>query len=187
MNSNRIPIAPPRQQFLRFQLQPSLPHQVASLGWGIEIDRVTELVNLPLDRVVPMPHLPPAVMGVYNWRGEILWIINLATLFGVTTPTTLPRHRRFQPLMIINSTATSNSVLEHQQQQPIGLMVDEISEIEWCDLELITAALPANIDPKLSKWATGSWQSIAGEHLPILNGNAICFGGACTDRALHHS
>jgi positive phototaxis protein PixI len=184
MNSNRvverleIPIAPPRQQFLRFQLQPSLPDRVAQLSWSIEIDRVTELVNLSIDRVVPMPHLPPAVMGVYNWRGEILWVIDLATLLEVSDATTLRRHRRLQPMMIINSTASS-SAPELEQQQPIGLMVDEISEIEWCDLELITTAMPAQIDPKLSKWATGSWQSITGENLPILNGNAICLGGTC--------
>ena len=98
MNSNRvidrtqIPIESPRQQFLRFQLQPSVPDRVAPLSWSIEIDRVTELVNLPIDRVVPMPQLPPAVMGVYNWRGEILWIIDLATFLGVNDPTAPRRH-----------------------------------------------------------------------------------------------
>ena len=46
-----------QQQFLRFQLQPG----VMAL---MEIDLVTELVNIPNDRIVPMPHLPPAVMGI---------------------------------------------------------------------------------------------------------------------------
>lgn len=181
MNSNRvidrtqIPIESPRQQFLRFQLQPSAPDRVAPLSWSIEIDRVTELVNLPIDRVVPMPQLPPAVMGVYNWRGEILWIIDLATFLGVSDPTAPRRHRSLEPLMIINVSAASNSSIENEQQQPIGLIVDEISEIEWCDRELIRSAVPANIAPTLSKWVTGSWQSIAGENLPILNVNAIGF------------
>ena len=52
----------------------------------IEIELVTELVNILVDRVVPMPHLPPAVMGVYNWRGEILWIVDLAMLLGGGSP-----------------------------------------------------------------------------------------------------
>lgn len=183
MNSNpvidraEIPIAPPRQQFLRFQLQPSSPHQVAPLCWSIEIDRVTELVNLVIDRVVPMPQLPPAVMGVYNWRGEILWIIDLATLLGVIDPAPPRRHRRLQPTMIINSSA-SNS-LASEQQQLIGLMVDEILEIEWCDQDLIKSDLPVNIDPKLSKWVAGSWQSIAGEILPILGVDTILLQRGC--------
>jgi positive phototaxis protein PixI len=120
-----------------------------------------------------MPQLSPAVMGVYNWRGEILWIIDLARLLGINDPNAPRRHRSLQPMMIINVTATGNSSLESEQQQPIGLVIDEISEIEWCDRELITSALPANIAPTLSKWVIGSWQSITGQNLPILNGNAI--------------
>jgi positive phototaxis protein PixI len=183
MNSNRvadrtqIPIELPRQQFLRFQLQQRLSNSVAHLNWSIEIDRVTELVNILIDRVVPMPHLPPAVMGVYNWRGEILWVIDLATLLEVNNSSTPRRHRSLQPMLIINSAGASHSSIEHQQQQPIGLIVDEISEIEWCNLELINADLPVNIHPKLSKWVTGSWRSSTGENLPILNGKAICFDG----------
>ncbi len=192
MNSNRvidraqIQIELPRRQFLRFQLQPSAPDRVAPLGWSIEIDQVMELVNIPIDRVVPMPQLPPAVMGVYNWRGEILWIVDLATLLEVSLPTTPRRHRSLEPLMIVNSAADNHPSVEHQQQ-PIGLMVDEISEIEWCNLELIKSDLPVNINPKLSKWVTGSWASSTGEHLPILNSKVIGFDGTAAAESPRHN
>jgi positive phototaxis protein PixI len=192
MNSNRvidrtqIQIELPRRQFLRFQLQPSAPTQAAPLGWSIEIDRVIELVNIPIDRVVPMPQLPPAVMGVYNWRGEILWMIDLATLLEVRDPTTPRRYRSLEPLLIINTAAGSNLPVEYEQQQPIGLMVDEISEIEWCNLELIKSDLPVNLNPKLSKWVTGSWASSTGENLPILNTKAINFDATAAESPRHN-
>ena len=129
-----------QQQFLRFQLQPG----VMAL---MEIDLVTELVNIPSDRIVPMPHLPPAVMGIYNWRGEILWIVNLATLIGANRPAA--RIRSLQPTIILGSGVTP----EDRLQKTVGLVVDELDEIEWFDLNPIQSPVPDQIYPEFSQWA----------------------------------
>ncbi|WP_310423396.1 chemotaxis protein CheW [Chamaesiphon sp. VAR_48_metabat_135_sub] len=155
------------QQFLRFQLQPNLMAL-------IEIELVTELVNILVDRVVPMPHLPSAVMGVYNWRGEILWIVDLAMLLGCGSPR---RYRSLQPTMIL----TSNLNSEDRQQKTIGFVVDEIAELELCDLDLIESPLPDNIYPEFSDWARGLWSSTTGESFLVLNGATIL------DRASFHA
>jgi positive phototaxis protein PixI len=88
------------RQFLRFQVYPNLMAL-------IEIEVVTELLNILIDRVVPMPHLPPAVMGVYNWRGEILWIVDLAMLLG--TVSSSRRYRSLQPTIILTSTVQTQN------------------------------------------------------------------------------
>jgi positive phototaxis protein PixI len=177
------------QQFLIFQIHPPLVTSLAHLDyatgtpvttdeasmsvkpllWSIEIDRVTELINIPIDRVVPMPHLPPAVMGVYNWRGEILWIVDLATLLGVKTTRSSPRYRNLQPTIVLTSAPTS----EDRQQKTIGLVVDEIAEIEWCDLDLIQSPRSNDVYPEFSKWARGLWVSAPGESFLVLDGQAI--------------
>jgi positive phototaxis protein PixI len=152
-----------QQQFLRFQLQPDLMALM-------EIDLVTELVNIPSDRIVPMPHLPPAVMGIYNWRGEILWIVNVATLIGANRP--VGRSRSLQPTIILSSGVTP----EDRLQTTVGLVVDELDEIEWFDLDAIESPVPDHIYPEFSKWASGLWVSATGENFLRLDGQTILTG-----------
>jgi positive phototaxis protein PixI len=149
-----------QQQFLQFQLQ-------ANLMAAIELDLVTELVNIPSDRIVPMPHLPPAVMGVYNWRGEILWIVDLGKLLGTKNATR--RERSLQPTIIL----TSGAITEDRQPRIIGLVVDEIAEIEWLDLDLIRSPVPIDIHPEFANWASGVWMSAASKNCLVLDGQKI--------------
>lgn len=149
-----------QQQFLRFQIQ-------SNLMALMEIDLVTELVNIPIDRIVPMPHLPAAVMGIYNWRGEILWIVNLATLIGANRPGA--RSRSLQPTIILANGVTP----EDRLQTTVGLVVDELDEIEWFDLDSIQSPIPAQTYPEFSKWATGLWISASGENFLKLDGQKI--------------
>jgi positive phototaxis protein PixI len=149
-----------QQQFLQFQLQ-------ANLMAAIEIDLVTELVNIPSDRIVPMPHLPPAVMGVYNWRGEILWIVDLSKLLGAKQA--VRRDRSLQPTIIL----TSGEITEDRQPKIVGLVVDEIAEIEWLNLDLIQSPVPIDIYPEFAKWASGVWLLAASENCLKLDGHKI--------------
>jgi positive phototaxis protein PixI len=153
-----------QQQFLRFQLQ-------SGLMALMEIDLVTELVNIPIDRIVPIPHLPAAVMGIYNWRGEILWIVNLAALIGASRPG--GRSRSIQPTIILSCGVTP----EARMKTTVGLVVDRIDEIEWFDLDSIQSPLPDHVYPEFSKWANGLWVSATGENLLRLDGQTI-FAGA---------
>jgi positive phototaxis protein PixI len=147
--------------------------------------QITELVNIPIDRVVPMPHLPPAVMGVYNWRGEILWIVDLAMLVGTASSTR--RYRSLQPMIILTETEdldvggssrmrTSQlaAAQENRQARSIGLIVDEIAEIEWYELDLLRAPEPTDLIPaELVDWARGVMESTTGENFLVLDGQAI--------------
>ena len=147
-----------QQQFLRFQLQ-------SELTAVIEIALVTELVNIASDRIVPMPHLPPAVMGVYNWRGEILWVVDLAVLLGARSSTS--QHRSLQPTIILTSEVKG----EDRQSKTVGFVVEAIAEIAWFD------PLPnlgsEDIDPKFSSWASGVLVTATGEQLLKLDGHTI--------------
>ena len=168
-----------RHQFLRFVLQPGLTALV-------EIERTIELVNIPTDRIVPMPHLPPAVRGVYNWRGEILWIVDLALLLGLSGST--QRYRSVQPTIVLSSSGQGDllqrpaSATAVPAVKTIGFIVDEIVEIEWCELDSNSSgSLPADLPPELAQWVSGVWESPDGEDLLILDGQAIL------DRADFHA
>lgn len=141
----------------------------------VEIDRVVELISIPIERVVPMPHLPPAVKGVYNWRGEILWIVDLSGLLGIAA--TPQSYRNLQPTIVMSKPATEECsfpvAADRDRSQALGFIVGEIAEIEYYDADRIRSPLPDWIDPDLAKWLRGWWKSTSGEIFLILDVLAI--------------
>ncbi len=66
-----------KEQFLRFHLVPDTTLMLS-------ITQLTEVLTIPVGQIIPIPHMPAWVMGVYNWRGEILWMVDLGQLVGLT-------------------------------------------------------------------------------------------------------
>jgi purine-binding chemotaxis protein CheW len=56
---------------------------VGDVEYAVEIARVKEIAN-PLD-VVALPHPPPAVVGVADYRGEVVPVVDLRARFGLPT------------------------------------------------------------------------------------------------------
>ncbi|HEX8794358.1 MAG TPA: chemotaxis protein CheW [Polyangiaceae bacterium] len=54
---------------------------VGEVEYAVEIARVKEIAN-PLD-VVSLPHPPPAVIGVADYRGEVVPVVDLRERFGL--------------------------------------------------------------------------------------------------------
>ena len=44
--------------------------------------QIVEIISLSPTDITPIPQVPIPIMGIYSWRGEILWIIDGASLFG---------------------------------------------------------------------------------------------------------
>ena len=163
------------RQFLKFHLQPNftaaieITNNEKNIGIGLDSSppiRVTEVINMQLDLVVPIPHLPTAVMGVYNWRGEILWVVDLSKLLGLTDRT-IERHRyNFKPTIAITATTGSET-------KTIGLVVDEISEIEWYRSASIIESIADRQQPELWRWMRGYVGALTAEKLAILDTRAI--------------
>lgn len=58
---------------------------VGDVEYAVEIARVKEIAN-PLG-VVALPHPPPAVVGVADYRGEVVPVVDLRERFGLPTAT----------------------------------------------------------------------------------------------------
>jgi purine-binding chemotaxis protein CheW len=54
---------------------------VGEVEYAVEIARVKEIAN-PLE-VVALPHPPPAVMGVADYRGDVVPVVDLRARFGL--------------------------------------------------------------------------------------------------------
>jgi positive phototaxis protein PixI len=153
------------EQFLRFHL---IPDTTALLP----IQQLTEVLTIPSGQIVPIFHMPPWVMGIYNWRGEILWMVDLGHLMGLT-----PWHEQaFSAsaytavvLQIRSNQATPTNV----KNQMIGLVVNRVEDIEWCNPDLIRSPLSSTVTPELVPFLRGYWLKSNGEMLLVIEGQAI--------------
>jgi positive phototaxis protein PixI len=125
-------------------LQPYLNFQITSEHLGmLPTDQLVEVITIHPQQIIPIPEMPPNVLGVYNWRGEVIWIIDSALIIG-PTPTTTIKH----------------AILLRHQDQVIGLIVQHINQMIWCnqsDIQPPNLAAPIN---HLSHWLTPQQQPI---------------------------
>ena len=153
------------EQFLRFHLVPDTTIL-------LPIEQLTEVLTIARDQIVPIFHMPPWVMGVYNWRGEILWMVDLGHLVGLT-----PWHQ--QPLSasaytaVVLQVSDKHSTSTNAQSLMLGLVVNRVEDIEWCDLDVIQSPPSSTVTPELVPFLRGYWLKANGEMLLLIDGQAI--------------
>jgi positive phototaxis protein PixI len=130
------------QSYLHFSLAPEVL---------LSTQYLTEIWPLPLAQIVPMPATPAAVMGIGNWRGEVLWLLDLGYLLG-------------QPPLgqKLSASAHFSAVVVHDHDRTLGLVVDKLGGMQRVmDTEIGPSGsppVPAAVAPLL----TGCWLSKAG-------------------------
>lgn len=100
-----------KQKFLRFGLQ-------AENTALIKVADTVAIFQVSPAEILPVPQMPSCVLGIYNWRSEMLWTIDLAHLLGL-------------PLLFPSSNAMV--VVIEVDSQYLGLVVAEVIDIEWYD------------------------------------------------------
>ncbi len=153
------------EQFLRFQLVPDTTLL-------LPVGQLTEVITIPLGQIVPIPQMPTWVLGVYNWRGEILWMIDLGALLGLT-----PWHQQSQvtPIyrtIVLHSGGYSKGTAKAHRQH-LGAVVNRVDDIEWCNPNEIQSPPGSAITPSLAPFLRGYWLPPQGDMLVVLDGEAI--------------
>jgi positive phototaxis protein PixI len=136
----------------------------------LPIVQLIEVLNLSMGQVTPIPNLPSWVTGVYNWRGEILWIIDLGHLLGLT-----PWHEQTTYSATYSAVIIRPSNLESPEGQgrTLGLIVAEVQDIEWCNPNDIQSPPATAVTPALVPFLRGYWLKPTGEVLTCLAADAI--------------
>lgn len=147
-------------------------HFAAKIDALLPTEQLAEIVTVLPDQIMPMPHMSPWLMGVHNWRAEILWLVDLGQLVGFT-----PLYRRV--LATSNYTVAVlqlpifNSASDESHSQTIGLVVDGVGNIQRCDADLLQSSSCSATDTKLEKLLRGYWLKSEREILAVLDPNAI--------------
>jgi len=138
----------------------------------LPIQQVTEVLTIPNGQIVPIFQMPPWVMGVYNWRGEILWIVDLGYLLGVSACYQQPISDSTYKVVVLqgrSNVATSTKV----KGQMLGLIVNRVEDIEWCNPDSIQSPPSSTVTPELVPFLRGYWLKSNGEILVVMDGQAI--------------
>ncbi|WP_404789186.1 chemotaxis protein CheW [Altericista sp. CCNU0014] len=143
--STPLPPSPPEtlQQFLRFQL----PGNIQAM---VDTQYLAEILNLNLSQVVPISGTNPVMMGVCNWRGEVLWLADLGCLLG------------FQPLYVQNlRKGQVNTIVARHEGRTLGLGVELVDRMLWCDRDRIQPDFkqPSH-SPRLEPYVQGYWADL---------------------------
>ncbi|NEP08800.1 MAG: chemotaxis protein CheW [Symploca sp. SIO2C1] len=152
-------------EFLQFYLEPN----TTTL---LPLQQLTEVLTIPIGEIVPIPHMSPWVMGVYNWRGDILWIVDLGHLVGLAPWYQQTNNVSVHKAIVLKASgnkATSTNI----KTQMLGLVVNRVEDIELCNPDLIQSPPSSSVTPELVPFLRGYWLKPDGEMLVVLDGEAI--------------
>ncbi len=149
-----------KKQFLKFYLEPATKAM-------LPLAEVTEVLKIPLGKIVPIPQMPPWTMGIYNWRGEILWTIDLGHLLGISTWYQQQKNTINYSIVVISSRNQGRSAVN------LGLIVTQVEDIEWCNIHEIQFPVNSNFSTELFPFLDGYFINSDGEITLVLNGNTI--------------
>lgn len=85
---------------------------VGDVDYAVDIFRVREIIT-PLS-IVPIPHAPPAVLGVSDHRGEVVPVLDVRRRFGL--PAVMPTRR-------------TKWIVVELGDRLVGLVVDSVTDV----------------------------------------------------------
>lgn len=153
------------EQFLRFHLWPNTTALLPVL-------QLTAVLKIPKGQIVPIPSMPAWVMGVYNWRGEILWVVDLGHLVGLN-PWYQQTSSASAHTAVVLHVRSNNARSSHVKGQMLALVVNRVENIEWCNPDLIQSPPSPTVTSDLVRFLRGYWLNPNGEMLAVLDGKAI--------------
>ncbi len=121
------------KSFLKFQLAPNVMAMLPA-------DTVQEASVLSTRRVMAMPNMPAALLGLINRRGRVFWVANLVRLLGLPIP---DRHSQEYNLIIVQGRST-----------PLALQVESIEGMVSFPPEAIHPP-PNNVSSIILPYLTG--------------------------------
>lgn len=110
-------------------LQPDEPGYFAFPATGI-----VEVIELSNTQITVVPNTSPVVVGAFNLRGEVLWIVDLEYCLQSTS---------FAPSGLVTV------IIIQDGEQKLGLPVDGIKGMVWLDPAQMKSELPAAMSPRL--------------------------------------
>lgn len=147
-------------EYFHIQLQPNTELL-------IPLEHTGGAIALPVEQICPIPGIPPAVLGVVNQRGKLLWVIHLSNLLGLGQSDTSLRAQYNLTLLVLSATSRTTG---EQESRQIGCVVSTLKEIIFLDSKQFNP-VPAK-SPIFRSFLAGMAQ-IERSQVSVLNVNTV--------------
>ena len=154
-----------KKQFLRFDL-----NQGSKAMFPVK--QITEVLKIQFSQIVPIPQMPPWIMGVYNWRGDILWMVDLGHLIGLNPWYQEGIHRSKHTAIVLSPNKEINKK-NVENNINLGLIVSVVDDIEICSVADIQIPQSSNINSQLKSFLTGYLVQPEGDIIMVIDGQKI--------------
>jgi positive phototaxis protein PixI len=141
------------QQYIGLNLPPDLQVLLPNVN-------VTEVITLSCEQIVSLPETAPSLMGITNWRGEVLWLVDVGIVMGKE-----PLYRRS------TTRGTFEGIVVQHQQYTVGLVVDKVNPMRQLATDQIRPISQERRVPSIPG-LQGVWISPEGERHWLLETNA---------------
>ena len=146
---------PEMQRFLRFQLGGEDMALLPTEG-------VLQVVQIKMEDILPVPQMPACVMGVYNWRGDMLWLVDFQHLVGL------------QPLLSESVSLTNcMTVVVKLNNKLMGLVVDKVEDIEERDRNQMQPLAAGLFSSELVEFLQGYFVTKDNKMLMVFEGETL--------------
>jgi purine-binding chemotaxis protein CheW len=134
--------------YLRFFVESGNEFAIPAMG-------IREVLSLMPDQITPVPNVSPLVMGVLNFRGQVIWVSDVGQFLGGTR--------------LLNTERTEISVIVIEAQDiMVGLAVERVRGMEWLSIETLQP-LSNRVNDGMSPFLKGEWSHIDEHPLQLLD------------------
>ncbi|MBD2299123.1 purine-binding chemotaxis protein CheW [Nostoc sp. FACHB-87] len=128
----------------------------------ISLQHITEVLQVSLADICGVPQMPSCVLGIYNWRGEMLWLVDLEEMLGYPSL-----------LQGVNFLSKMMAVILEIDGKNLGFLVKNLMDIEWLDTEQMKLPAADFLSPKVSAFIQGYFINTLEEMVFNLDAAAI--------------
>lgn len=159
----------PAEQFLQIYLAGDVPFLLPVIS-------LVEIMKIPMEQVVPMFQMAPWVMGVYNCRGEVLWLADLNHFLGMTPWYEQQGSATKHTAVIVRGALPADAAMG-EKQATLGLIVSRVEGMVSGLPEAIEPLSPGHalegVEARVLQFLNGCWRDEAGTVQLILDSSAI--------------
>jgi twitching motility protein PilI len=151
-NSSALPQAKAGDFYLRFFIESGEEFALPAMD-------IREVLSLAADQITPIPNISPALMGVINFRGQVVWIADAGQFFLDNS----------KPL---NTDRFELSVLVVETQDlMVGFAIEQVKGMEWINLDNLSR--PLDVPDCLIPLLKGECRGDNGQLIRLLDSAAI--------------
>ena len=150
------------------------------------LNKVKEVLNISIADILPVPHMPDLLLGIYHFRGEILWLVDLGQQLGFTPSiNSLGAFQTTEGIMFPSQSdsltftntltgpkhnSTLNVIVIQDGEKFIGIVVPKVIDIEMHNLQNMHSPSSELFSPSILPFIQGY---LTDTNTPILDVKAL--------------